>query len=852
MPNEPAEPASDGLTARLVAQHEALIENQSLPNGEESQLAGAAQCLKLLEDLRQELNACGDSETGASGPAMHRGGEHVEREYRKRSMPPLPRADGRADSRARQRGDGSVVTVTERERHLPEYVGRFRLLAEVGRGGHGIVYRAHDPLLNRDVALKVPRLETLASSERRSRFLQESAAVAGLSHPNIVTVFECGDAGISCFIASEFCAGPTLAAWLAAQPVPVEPSLAAAIVADLADAVAHVHSRGILHRDIKPGNVLLHACAAGGTARPPDDGWAAASVTTGGQRRLTPKLTDFGLAKLLEGSGVLTQTGAVLGTPLYMAPEQAQGLHREVGTTADIYSLGVILYELLTGRTPFAGDSPLEALRRVAAGEVVPPRDLRPDVSRDLQAICLRCLEFRSGDRYPTALALRDDLRACLAGGVVLARDPGRIGRFAKWARRSPATAAFAVTGLLATVVGFAVITSQWLRAEHYRTTAEVNLQRAHLAIRDMHEVLFEGDTYDGQEFQTLRRELMDVSLRHYLDIADQSRDDSLLQSDIAETCYQTGLDAFKQRRWSEAERWLEQSIAIWRRLLQEQPGSRKYNDDLSKALLHLARTSGRDQRDAEAVAQLQECIAIRSAILSAEGDHDAMFIGTLSDAWHELGLRLQALGELEQSLAALQSAHDMANRTLAVSTGPHHTVYRVRQSCILRHTADVLRALDRPYEALEMCNGVLEALADIHGKSPDARGLINCTLHTHVLTARVYLELGEVGAAVACQTRCDEFCCSLTLRDPGSRNIMQQVAANRRQMARLHAAFQRCDAAVSLYADACHRLQELVAADPADTTSASELVAARRELSKMQKRLRGRPNGPTTVSTDS
>src|SRR5439155_2484867 len=217
------------------------------------------------------------------------------------------------------------------------------LLRELGRGGFGIVYLAHDEELGRAVALKVPRVDALADPVLRARFQQEARAAAGLDHPNVVPVYEAGEVGPFCYIALAYCPGSNLADWLKQQNEPVPYPQAAALVATLAAAVQHAHERGILHRDLKPSNILLE------WSREPE---ASATALASGSRLhdATPKITDFGLAKFTGGDGGPTQSGAVLGTPSYMAPEQAAGKGKTVGPTADVYALGAILYELLTGR----------------------------------------------------------------------------------------------------------------------------------------------------------------------------------------------------------------------------------------------------------------------------------------------------------------------------------------------------------------------------------------------------------------------------------------------------------------------------------------------------------------------
>jgi WD40 repeat protein len=332
------------------------------------------------------------------------------------------------------------------------HLGRFQLRRELGQGAFGIVWLAHDPQLRRDVALKVPRLEALVSPAARERFLREARAAAGLDHPNVVPVFEAGEIGSVCYIASAYCPGSTLAHWLKQRSDPVPALEAALLVATLAEAVEHAHRRGVIHRDLKPANILLEPLAEG----------------TGTGLGYVPRITDFGLAKLQEeGEGGQTQSGAIVGTPAYMAPEQAIGQSREVGPAADVYALGAILYELLTGRPPFLAETVLDILVQVRAGDPVSPGQLRGKLPRDLETICLKCLHKEAGKRYSSAQALAEDLRRFLGGEPIQARPVGWVERALKWVKRRPVAAALwgvSVTALLVVlgvVGGFSIVVTQ-------------------------------------------------------------------------------------------------------------------------------------------------------------------------------------------------------------------------------------------------------------------------------------------------------------------------------------------------------------------------------------------------------
>jgi WD40 repeat protein len=341
----------------------------------------------------------------------------------------------------------------------PTFEG-YEVLGVLGRGGMGIVYLARQVRLNRLCALKTVLIGGHASDEAIARFLAEAEAVARLRHPNIVQIFHIADQDGVPYLELEYVEGGSLAGRLDGTPRPVLE--AARLVQTLARAMHEAHRQGIIHRDLKPANILLAA-----------DG--------------TPKVTDFGVAKCLDTDGGLTRTDSILGSPSYMAPEQAEGRAREVGPAADVYALGAVLYELLTGRPPFQGASLLQVLDQVRHVEPVPPTRLVPGLPRDLETICLTCLRKEPARRYASAELLADDLRRFEHGEPILARTIGRVERIRLWGRRHPATAVAVVFAALFLLVLTTVLSIANVGLSRAVDAAERARRQTELVLADMH-----------------------------------------------------------------------------------------------------------------------------------------------------------------------------------------------------------------------------------------------------------------------------------------------------------------------------------------------------------------------------
>src|SRR5438309_99384 len=331
---------------------------------------------------------------------------------------------------------------TARTGHALADFGDYELLEEMGRGGQGIVYRARQKSLNRNVALKIVGLGQWATQRHLKRFHLEAEAAASLDHPCIVPIYEIGERDGSCYFSMGLVDGGQLDVVAKREPMPIRH--AAELIAKLARTVHYAHEHGILHRDIKPGNILLDA-------------------------KGEPHLTDFGLARLVETESTMTRTLDVLGTPSYMAPEQAMGNNAAVSSVTDIYGLGAVLYQLLTGQPPFAGGATYETIKLLLDTEPKHPRQLNPKVDRDLSTICLKSLEKDPKRRYSSALALAEDLERWLKHEPIRARPTGVFTRGRKWVRRNPTRALLAASLVaLAAAAGWIVWKSDLVRASQF------------------------------------------------------------------------------------------------------------------------------------------------------------------------------------------------------------------------------------------------------------------------------------------------------------------------------------------------------------------------------------------------
>ncbi len=593
---------------------------------------------------------------------------------------------------------------------LPAVPG-YEVLGCLGHGGMGVVYKARQLRLNRLVALKMIAAGAHAGPERLARFQIEAEALASLQHPHIVQIYEVGECDKCPYIALEFVDGPSLDKRLAGTPQP--PRAAAELVETLARAMHSAHQRGIVHRDLKPANILLQRGEGRGTR---DEG-------SGSSLAPLAKITDFGLAKRLEEDSH-TRPGAVMGTPAYMAPEQAEGSLRDMGPLTDVYALGAILYEMLTGRPPFSGTSALAVLQQARADEPVPPSRRQPKVPRDLDTICLKCLQKKPAQRYPSALALAEDLRRFLADEPVSARPVGAGERLVKWVRRRPALAALVLVSLLAAaaLVGLGAWSNAALRAaadreRHQRRLAEERSQLTRRAVDDMYSQVAEEWLANEPHKDLVQRAFLRKALRIYQQLAREDSDDPAVRRETGRAYYRVARISTELGEWVQADRAFERAVALQRQLREEFPNDPAYQQELAESynwLGELRRQSRRPPHEAEEV--YQRALEMQKPLVGHYPEQ-AAYQADLARTYYNLGIvhmdtghRPKALDDYRQAIALLREA---------TARSPQELRYRQELARALINRGSLFEESGEPQKAEEDFHAAIDRLQELTKENP-------------------------------------------------------------------------------------------------------------------------------------
>lgn len=573
------------------------------------------------------------------------------------------------------------------------YFGNYELFEEIARGGMGVVYRARQVNLDREVAVKLMLHGTLASAADIERFHAEAAAAASLRHPHIVAIHEIGEYEGQHYFSMDLVNGRNLDDLTRSGPLAARQ--AADLVAAVARAVDHAHRHGVLHRDIKPSNVIIDA-----------EGH--------------PHVTDFGLARRMFEPGGLTMTGHILGTPGFMAPEQVAGDPRKVGVTADVYSLGAVLYQLLTGRPPFMGANLMEVLRQVAESEPAAPTLLNPTIPRDLETIAQKCLSKDGSRRYASAAEVADELERFLRHKPILAKPVGAWGRLVRWARRNPSRAALTgtVAGLLILVaVGASVFAARLDRARRaemaQRLETETQLRQGEQLIQFML-----GDLADSLE-PVGRLDLLDSTIaevdKFYSRVAPEKMtpDGERIR---AKAMKELGNIRFSQGRFNEAYASYDKSITAYRALTARFPEKLQWQLELAGVLNDLGCAYGLQSDFARCTPVLEESLQLRQVLVGRE-PQNARWLNRLGATAQNLALAYIYGGNPVRAGELLVIAEDAVRRAVAVE--PAKTEHRRLLAMVLGTRGDYWKKVGKIDEAMQAYDHKLGILEDLVAQEP-------------------------------------------------------------------------------------------------------------------------------------
>jgi tetratricopeptide (TPR) repeat protein len=683
----------------------------------------------------------------------------------------------------------------------------YEVLELLGEGGIGVVYKARQRSLNRIVALKMIQAGAQASQEDRRRFRLEAEAVARLQHPHLVHIFEVGESDGQPYLALEYVDGGNLSDRLDGKSWPA--IAAAHLIEVLARAIHYAHSKGIVHRDLKPANILVTSGLLPEPRKSQDskdtltqDHWSLAA---------TFKITDFGLAKFLtDDTKKLTETGSFLGTPSYTAPEQATGKIHEIGPGTDVYALGAILYELLTGRPPFEGPSVIQILEQVRSADPVLPSRHDTKLPRDLETICLKCLEKDPRRRYASALILAEDLQRFQAGQPILARPAGLIERVRKWIKRRPAVAALiaVVTAGLLTLAAMGWWTALTVNAA--RRQAEANLAQALEAVEYLLDEVGAVDLQDVPQMEPVRKKLLLKAKTFYDRFLDERADDPKLrflagrgfsrlgsilelldENEAAEKAYGRAIDMLKEETDS-----VEQ---------QERELGRTWNN-LGVLLKKLGRT-----RAAEAESALRQALDIRQRLVERAAE-ERVYQQELAASHHDLGTVLARVpNQQAPAAAAYRAALRLQDNLVAASPLPEYLRDRARTlnnlGVLLQYT-DVKEA-EKCLQQAERANQELVA------KGANAPGYRRELARTCNNLASLYTTMRTPAAAKKEYERSLSLLKELALDFPKVPVYREDLAAGYRNLGKLFENGNQYSAAEKAYAESLRLRLELSAEAP-------------------------------------
>ncbi|MCI0463339.1 MAG: protein kinase [Gemmataceae bacterium] len=673
--------------------------------------------------------------------------------------------------------------------------GDYELLEEIARGGMGVVFKARQLSLGRIVAVKMIRDAEWAAPEDVHRFRLEAEAVANLDHPNIVPIYEISAQGGQHYFSMKWVEGGTLAQALSDGRWPVGSAgqqVAADLLAQVARAVHYAHQCGILHRDLKPANILLSVASCPLPVVSEDRSSLSSLTTDNWQRTTAPMITDFGLAKRVSADDRLTQSGMAVGTPSYMAPEQAApprpvpgGRNPGLTVAADVYSLGAILYELLTGRPPFKGETLLDTLRQVLEQEPVPPRVLDPGIDRDLETICLKCLDKDPARRYPSAAALAEELDRFLAGEPIQARPVGSLGRLSRWCRRNPALAlTTAAAGIALAAVTAVSLLLAFTEARH----AEDQVQDARKLLREKEQtqaalaIANRKHAEAEQALRELERQRQEAERQRQLE------ERSFRQAHQAVNDFYTRLSDDLRPNQRDLQplrkKLLENALGYYQRFLEQRAHDPTLKRELANAQSSVARITSETGPKADAVTAYQKALALYQELLTARPDDETLRY-QIAATHYNLGVNLAALGQPKGALAAYDQAR--AGYELVLQSRPGNPQVRAGLADIHSGLGTLHRAAGRLKEAEDAFRQAAEErqrLADLDPQDRSRQGMLAlCYNNLGVIQA----ERGNLDGALASYEKARNIRARLARDQPLNPYTQIALAASYRDIGLLH-----------------------------------------------------------------
>jgi eukaryotic-like serine/threonine-protein kinase len=718
----------------------------------------------------------------------------------------------------------------------------YTILSELGRGGMGVVYKARQQKLNRIVALKMVLAGAHAGADQLARFYTEAEAVAHLQQPHIVQIHEVGEHAGLPYFSLEYVDGGSLSEQIDGKPQPVED--AGRMVELLARAMAYAHGQGIVHRDLKPANVLI-------------------------TREGEPKITDFGLAKRLESDSSQTKSGTLMGTPNYMAPEQAKGLVHEIGPLADVYALGVILYEMLTGRTPFLGTSILDTLQQVRNLEPVPPSRLQPKVPRDLETICLKCLQKEPVKRYESAAGLADDLHRFLAGEPILARPVVLPERCWRWCQRNPRIAALSAAVLLLLVslaVGgpvAAILVSQQKalavkneqaarvaqtaaeqaqelaeqrkeEAERARLVADENAkvagEQAGLALTTIQTLIdkVQKQLQDAPQTQQLKKDLLQTAMDGLKQVSQRAEGSTTIEATMANAHMKMGLIFRQLGETEEAFKQFMRCHEITQRRAAAKPESDAAKSNVAATLTVLGDMSQDLRRDMEGALQYYlQAMTLREELYreprGGEGKVEPVAVTkALAETYSKVGLVLLRLGDAERTLRYYESSLKLRQELAAATPGDAATQQNLARS--FGAIGDVSFRLKKLDLAREHHTQALEVREGLYQASPNNR-LKQEMAGSHGMLGEIALRSGDFSVAQPSYDRSLALCQELLESDPKNVNYQRDLGIAYYRAGTLAQRLGDAEQAKGHF-QACLALREqMAAADPMNDRRRMELI---------------------------